>query len=411
MLVSDAAKDLMPEDPPARLAVSERRGPLPQSLLCVASFPANTGYAWTFIERLYASIADALAERGVRTWVAYPSIPTPPRSLARSAAIPVELDFRLSGRAFRTLIRFIRARNVRALYVPDHAGWHPAFCALRLAGVRKIIVHDHTSGQRAVPRGFKRLAKGAARRLPGALADQIIAVSDYVARRKIETELLPPARVMRSWNTVPIPEPDPTARGRLRREFGLPDEQAVVFCGCRAVEEKGVLHLLRAFDALVRDLPAHAQQVSLVYAGDGPAMDQLRALWRELPSRDRIILAGYRDDAADLAGGADVCVVPSLWQEAFGLAALEPMARGVPVIASRVGGLPEVVRDGETGLLVTPGDEAELAGAMRRLLLDPAERKRLGANGRRRAVAHFSPDAQLRELLPVFEDAFGVVAD
>jgi len=195
------------------------------------------------------------------------------------------------------------------------------------------------------------------------------------------------------------------AAARLRQTFALPADALVVGCAARVVPEKGVHHLLRAFDTLLAGWPGAAPW--LLCLGDGPGLAELRALRQRLPGRERILLAGHHPDAAALLGGADVCVVPSVWQEAFGLSALEPMARGVPVAASRVGGLPEVVEDGVTGVLVEPGAEAELAGALARLLASPELRRRLGRSGRRRALERFSRARQLDALLDLVAPGFG----
>ena len=104
----------------------------------------------------------------------------------------------------------------------------------------------------------------------------------------------------------------------------------------------------------------------------------------------------YRDAA--------VVVIPSLWEEPFGLVAVEAMACGVPVVASRLGGLASIVEDGETGFLVTPGDERELAQRLEALLTDPVLRKRMGTAGRRRAVEVFDWDNIVRDYyLPLIE--------
>ena len=376
-----------------------------ESLLCVANFPANTGYAWTFIESLYAGLADALAQREIRTWVAYPSVPSPPPTLARSAARPVELPVELSSPAgLRALMEFIRRHGVRVLYLPDRPAWHPCYSWLRLAGVRRIVVHDHSSGARTVPRGAKRVVKRWTRRLPGTVADVVVAVSDYVAQRKREVDLLPAERVLRIWNSIEIPPEDAGAGARLRAAFGVVAGRPVIGCACRAVPEKGVAGLLRAFDRVWR--ASSEPRPSLVYLGDGPGFGELERVRSELASQEAIVFGGYRPDAAELLGGADICVVPSVWEEAFGLAALEPMARGVAVVATRVGGVPEVVVDGETGLLVPPGDEAALAAALERLLSDAALRRRLGEAGRRRAAELFGREVGVRRLLEVVEPGF-----
>lgn len=375
----------------------------PPALLCVANFPANTGYAWDFIEGLYAGLADRVAAAGGRTYVAYPRISAPPRTLAGSAAEAVALDLAFDRpRCIAATMGFVRRNRVRVLYLADRPAWHPAYALLRLAGVRRIVVHDHTSGARTPPKGLRRVAKRWSRRLTPMLADDVVAVSDYVARRKTEVDLVPPGRVRRIHNSLELPAPDPAAPGRLRAFLGVPADVPVVACASRATAEKGVHHLLRAFDTLAAAQEAQGAALPvLLYLGDGPALADLHALRATLPSRDRIVLPGHRPDAAALLGGADVAVVPSIWQEAFGLAALEPMARGVPVVATRAGGLPEVVEDGVTGVLVAPGSEPELAAALARLLADPAERRRLGRTGAARARERFGRAAELDALFPL----------
>jgi glycosyltransferase involved in cell wall biosynthesis len=234
----------------------------------------------------------------------------------------------------------------------------------------------------------------------------VVGVSDYVARRKVDVDLVPADRVQRIWNSVTMPLRDPQARARLRHEFQLPEDALVVVCACRAAREKGVEHLLHAFD---RTEVLNGPDAVLVFMGDGPDMERLIEIRKTLSAPQRVIFAGYRTDAAELLEGADVAVVPSVWAEAFGLSALEPMARGVPVIASRVGGIPEVVADGETGLLVEPGNATELSAALARLLGDADERRRLGENGRVRAATHFTLENEIDELTSLIAPAFTVM--
>jgi glycosyltransferase involved in cell wall biosynthesis len=393
------------EVPAPKGDIRERGAEPAPGLLCVANFPSNTGYAWNFIEGLYAGISDRLAASGVATWVAYPEIAEPPAPLAGSAARATEMEIDLDSRySVLNLLRFIRTNRIQALYLTDRASWHPAYLLLRMAGVRKIVVHDHTSGARTRPRGAKRMMKLLTRRLPGMLADEVIGVSDFVARRKVEVDLVPAKRVRRIWNSLEIPPRSPGAARQLRATFGLPAERPVVVCACRATPEKGVVHLLRAFERVCS--PDDPRRPALVYMGSGPALDEILAVRDSLACRGDIFCPGYRDDAADLVAGADLCVVPSVWEEAFGLAVLEPMARGVPVIASRAGGIPEVVEDGETGLLVPPGDEDAIARAMRRLIENPEERRRMGANGRLRAEQHFALENEIDELTQLLRGGF-----
>ena len=384
--------------PLASAAISGARA---ESVLCVANFPANTGYAWDFIESLFAGIANHLDNVGVRTWVAYPEIGEPPQPLFGSAARAIALAVRPDDpTTLPAALRFIRKHNVKVVYLADQPAWHPAYLLMRMAGARRIIAHDHTSGERTVPTGIKRIVKLALRRaFSGMFADVVIGVSDYVTRRKIEVDMVPRGRVRRIWNSLALPPRDDHAREKLRAEFRLTEDTAVVICACRASQYKGVDYLMRAFDRVQCD-------AVLVYMGDGPDLCRLEQIRSGLRNSNRVVFAGYRADARELIAGADVCVVPSLWQEAFGLAALEPMARSVAVVATRVGGIPEVVVDGETGILVSPGDEAAMTKALNSLLANPAERRRLGDNGRRRAEQHFSIDREIAELVSIIEPVF-----
>lgn len=299
-------------------------------LLCVANFPANTGFAWTFIEGLYAAVGDCLAGEGVRTLVAYPSISAPPASLNGSACEAIELTLEpRSPAALVRLLRMIRRLGVAAVWFTDRQTWHWTYPLLRLAGVKRIVVHDHTSGERTTPTGLTRAAKRLVARPPFITADLVVTVSEYVARRQREVAMTPPARVLRIWNGVPV------AREEIAPErCGIPPERALIFCACRATPEKGVGVLLTAFDRLPRDPARPAEWPVLVYAGTGPPLEELERIRSGLAHRDDVRFLGYRFDVAQLIAGADICVIPSVWQEAFSLAVLEAMALGKPVVAT-----------------------------------------------------------------------------
>ncbi|MDB4912961.1 MAG: hypothetical protein JWM95_605 [Gemmatimonadetes bacterium] len=365
-------------------------------LLCVCNFPSNTGFAWDFIESLYAMVADELAPFGVRTVVAYPRIDGAPRTLEGHAASAVHLPVNYSLSALVKLLRFVRDKRIRAVYLSDRSVTSPLHVFLRLAGVEHIVVHDHTSGARQPAFGVKRLVKLLLSRFPGLMADEVIAVSDYVLRRQVEVALVPSGRAVRVWNGVEVAAVNPTSHA-IHDELAVPHDRQVVVCCCRAHPSKGVAHVLRAFDDLWRRR-SEGMRPALAYVGDGPERQRLEQLRTSLASRRDIHFLGYRTNVSDLLAGADVCVSASTWQEAFGLAVLEPMALGRAVVGTRVGGVPEILLDGETGLLVEPGDESGLSAAIERLLDDPELRASLGAAAHARTRAHFTIQAQVQTL-------------
>lgn len=377
-------------------------------ILCVSNCRANRGFAWDYFEGLYAAIADHLAAHGIHTLVAYPSIPSPPTRLAHSAARAVVMDGELNTlHSVHATIALVRQENIKEIYFTDRPARAWAYVLLRCAGVRRIVVHDHSSGERTRPQGAKRAAKWVLGRTPGIVADVVIGASDYVARRQVDVGLIPASRVVRLWYGVPVPAQHDGQPKRAHSLFGLAPDRPLIICSCRAAPEKGVVHLLRAFDRAARALGGRDHKPVLLHLGDGPQLAELQALRETLASKDDIILAGYRSDAKELLEGADLCVIPSVWQDAFPLAVLDAMARAKPVIATRVGGIPEMIEDRVHGLLVPAADENALSGAMVSLITDPARAARLGTAARHRVTETFQPERYLAQLVGILESGFG----
>jgi glycosyltransferase involved in cell wall biosynthesis len=350
------------------------------SLLCVANFPASTGYAWTFIGRMFAEVANTLARDGVRTLVAYPVLDATPEALAGSAAEPVGVDLSLaSPGSIRAALELVRSERVEAIWLVDRAVVSPAYALLHAAGVRRIVVHDHSSGTRSVRHGLRGLAKCIATRLPWATADAVVAVSDYVGNRQRLAGCVPSSRIQVVPNPVSVPATLRPA-AEVRAALGLERGRRLVAAAGRLTEVKGFADLLDAADALPPD-------VDVLVFGDGPERERLESRRARLLTGERVRLVGHRADAAECVAAADVCVVPSRWEEAFCLAAAEPLARARPLVATRVGAIPELVQDGVTGLLVPPGDPASLAAAIRRLLEAPELAAALGRAGREHLLA------------------------
>jgi glycosyltransferase involved in cell wall biosynthesis len=186
--------------------------------------------------------------------------------------------------------------------------------------------------------------------------------------------------------------PDPSARRYVRASHGL-GEAPLIFSAGRLVHKKGFPVLIDAVAALAREFPV----LHVLIAGDGDLRDELAA--RAAASGGRVRLLGNlpQDEIARLAAAADVIVVPSVHDEAGNVDglpnfALEALASGTPVVASAVGGLPQVIEDGLTGRLVPERDAAALAGAIAGLLRQPDVATRIGEWARRRVAGEFGWD-------------------
>jgi glycosyltransferase involved in cell wall biosynthesis len=205
------------------------------------------------------------------------------------------------------------------------------------------------------------------------------------------------------YDGLPLP-PCPTAddRQNARQMLGLPLDRKVVLFAGQIIERKGVADLLRAWRVLKDEF---ADTADLVIVGDDLENDgchriQMEELAAALGCAVRFV--GFQRDVARWLIAADVCVVPS-HAEPLGNATLEAMACGRPVVGSRVGGIPEMIIDGETGLLTPPRDPAALAAAIKRLLTHPEMCRHLGDAARRRCERHFSIKAHVEAVVRQYQ--------
>jgi glycosyltransferase involved in cell wall biosynthesis len=247
-----------------------------------------------------------------------------------------------------------------------------------------------------VPVGISRkLQMGALGRLVG----RYIAVSDDTRRRLLSTFGWPERKVVVVHNAIPLERfsvgRDPAVRAALG---AAGNETPLALVPARLDEQKGHDVLIRA----AAELPG----VRFACVGDGPLRAQLLAQARELGVADRMEFLGYRDDIPSLLAACDLAVLPSRY-EGLPISLIEAMAAGRPVVATNIGGTRELVRDGETGVLVPPDDPAALAAAIRALVSRPGELRRLGNAGRARAHRHFGSAAMVAGVTDEYERLLG----
>jgi glycosyltransferase involved in cell wall biosynthesis len=303
---------------------------------------------------------------------------------------------------------FYDALGVPAVHVPAPRDLDPLLAprlrrALRAARpdvVHTHLVHADVYGALAAGRAllvstkhnddpFRRGPFRHVERLLARRAARVIAITDALRRFQVETVGLPAAKVATVHYGLDEPPP---AWGE--NELELP-HGPIVAAIARLVPQKGVDVAVRALAGL---------DATLVVLGEGPERGSLEALARELGVR--LVLPGRVPDVAAVLRGADVLVHPARW-EGFGLAVLEAMLCSLPVVATRVSSIPEIVVDGETGLLVPAEDAPALHAALERVLGDADLRMRLGQAGRERARREFSVERMARRTLDVYEGVLG----
>jgi glycosyltransferase involved in cell wall biosynthesis len=252
---------------------------------------------------------------------------------------------------------------------------------------------DHGPGRTAA---LKRAVRHLLERRLAPRFRSIAAVSRAIARYAVEEVGLRPGQVTTVHNGIA----DGVAPAPERREAGRP----VTFIATgRLAPVKNHPLLLRAFAHVARELP----ETRLLLVGDGPQRAEIERLVDQLGVRGAVSLLGFRSDVGRLLASADAYVLSSRY-EGISMALLEAMQSGLPAVATRVGGIPETVVDGETGLLVAPDDEPALRQAMLRLARDPDLRLALGSRARELQAREFSLAATTRRYLELYGAAGGV---
>lgn len=223
----------------------------------------------------------------------------------------------------------------------------------------------------------------------------LTAVSDFLKRETVRDFSVPESRIEVVPNFVDTriyrPGLEPCHRATL-----APDGEKIVMHISNFRPVKRVEDVVEIFARVLGEIPSR-----LVLVGDGPDLPRARVKVEELGIRDRVVFLGEYTPVQELLSCSDLFLLPS-GSESFGLAALEAMACGSPVVASRVGGLPEVIMDGETGYLCEAGDIDEMAAASIKILSDDKHRKELSDAGRAFAVKHFSSEC----IVPRYEEYY-----
>jgi glycosyltransferase involved in cell wall biosynthesis len=370
----------------------KRNDPL---VVMVANYPRETGYAWWLMERYWDEIADAAKASGWQSVVAYP----PDRLRVDSGAhdsIENLVAFLAMGRLRDVLCiyRLLRQFNVRSLYLTDRPFRSWRYLVLRLAGVRSIVVHDHTPGDRPTISGARGLVKRILNSFPGWTANLVVAISPLMRQRQILNARVPSARVTTVTNGVVVRDIEPKAREFVQDRYHVSSDQYVICAVGRLTRYKRFDFAVQCVEALIRNNPETNPVLMLV--GDGPERSRLEELVDARNLGKHVIFAGQVDDVWQILCGVDVVIHPSAG-EGLSLAILEAMAAARAIVVPGIPSVAQTIDHGITGLVYQEGSLSDASTMLRDLSRNRALRTRLGANARRKVREHYQLDHTLGE--------------
>jgi glycosyltransferase involved in cell wall biosynthesis len=300
--------------------------------------------------------------------------------------------WRLTRLLRRERVTILQTHGARANFYGRIAG--------RLAGVPVIISTVHNSLKDYEVRSLRRWLYAFLLRLTLPLVHRIVCVSE--ANRRDLTEECPAAsaKAYTVYNGVdPSTFPSQLDRQTVRQKFGITQGPVLVTIA-RLTEQKGHRYLIQALPRLLQTWP----QLCCMFVGEGELRDALHHMAIDLGVEQACRFMGVREDIADILAAVDVVVLPSL-SEGFPFVLLEALAMGCPVVASRVNGIPELIENQKTGLLVSPRDPHALMVAIREVLSNPTAASKMGAEGRAVVRERFTVDRMVANTTAIFDVA------
>lgn len=331
-------------------------------------------------------------------------------SLNKIAAFCLKLPFvllELSGLYalcnFLTLLVFFRKIKPELLHINN--GGYPAarsclvaVASARAAGVPSIVF---TVNNLAEPQGwpFYRLID----RYVNACVDRFVTASSLAGRRLMDNRRFSPTKVTQIFNGIAIANPQ-KSRSKLLAGLGIPEHKFIIVTVALLTERKGQLSLLNALESLRQSRPSLFDETVLLLVGDGEDRPVIERFREEHGMRGSVVLTGERDDFNDFIHAADLFVLPSLYNEDMPLVILSAMGCGKAIVATRVAGIVEQIRDGVDGVLVEPGDVAALAVAIEKFHDDRPMAAACGKRAQERYAECFTRDRFVENYLALYEE-------
>jgi glycosyltransferase involved in cell wall biosynthesis len=361
--------------------------------------PLRIGGAEAFARELSLQ-AGRIGWKSILCFLSEP--PRSVRSYLELSNVSVEVipdSFRAGWKPTNELIRVLRKHRPEILHLHFTGFLGPYPWLARLCSVEKIFFTDHASQPEGGVVTRAPLSRRIVARMVNWPINRVFAVSQYGYRAIATRDLVSSERLEMIYNSADIVRASagvPRA-AEFRRKYGIPDDRMVIAQVGSIIPEKGIGDLLGAARlVLVRNPNAH-----FVFVGEGSHREYYSRLSAEQTLHDRVTWTGLVEDplSEGAYSAADIVCQVSRWEEAFGYVLAEAMASRKPIIATRVGGIPEVVEEGRTGFLAERGDAAEMADKILLLMNSPDLRDSMGQAGYEAAIRKFDVRRNVARLL------------
>jgi glycosyltransferase involved in cell wall biosynthesis len=373
------------------------------NLLMVSNYPSDTAYAWWLMEHFWRILAKRFIDSGRSVYLAYPTITTLTEAISTAPIETVELTIPWKTRIQSLQVKdFLREKGISAIYFTDQPYFNLKYAMMRLHGVKSILVHDHTPGDRPPALGLKGTLKAAQNLLPWFTADRVICVSELMRKRNMTNTRIPAWKcdvVQNGIHPVNCKQKENTL---LRESLGVRPDSFLIISTGRAHPFKRFDFIIECADAL-RQMAPGLDAVFLL-AGDGVAMPALKEQVQSLDLENSVRLLGFRNDIRDLLCMSDIALHAALG-EGFSLSIVEYMSAGLPVLVPDIPSVSQAIQHNETGILYPKDETDTVASHIVALATDTGRRLAMGNAARAEADGLYSLEKCTESFLQTIEKA------
>lgn len=352
----------------------------------------NTGRAWGGMETHSIMLARSLMKLGHNIILGC-KFGRVVHENALKYSIPA-VDIRVANAmdivSFNRIINLCKQEKIDVIITNLGKEYWPATLAAKMAGTKILLVRHQLNPPKKMTAW-----------LIANYVDEIVGVSGAVKKSMISAgipaeriHVIHPGLEIERFQSIAV------HREAVRREFGITEAETVIATAGKLHHGKGIFELLEAFASIAKQHP----EVKLMYIGEGMEQAALESRAEEMSIRDRVIFTGFRNDIERFYAAIDIFALPSKFYESFGMVIIEAMAAGKPVVATNTGGIPEIITDGQNGLLVPTADAISLANALARIIENPENTRRFVAEACDIVNENFTVDAIGRKFNAVLKN-------
>lgn len=357
------------------------------------------------MENFWVTIAQNCCGPDRKCVLAYPVINEIPEAIRRSPIETIELNFR--DRSIRNLMRIrqsLRTHDIGFIYFSDHPPTSIFYAILRLFGTKRIVIHDHTPGERQRPGKLHAVLKRIANNTPFIAVDLWIAVTDFVHRRHLEVAQVPSAKCALVPNGIHPIRLATADRQYAQKLFEISEDSIVIITTGRANKYKNIDFFIECANEIIHR--RNQNRFHFLYCGDGPAMNDLRRLVDEYDIADHFTFAGNRSDVRQILPSCHVGFHAARGEVGYSLSILEYMSAGLVTVVPSGPSTSLATSNLIDGILYTPGDIHEACDAIQ-TVLDRSRSRQISNNAIEKIKGSYdiadTNTTLMKVLKPVFE--------